>query len=138
MKIRYSGQIGEEGLSMDGQIVEEGGVLFTLPLTETSLNSAFYISADFPGIGESLNRGLYVVRVKDNTNNIYRGQGNLIWDGVKEISILDLDNSSFTREEIMQIRDALGIDGDKMVAREGQLQKKSEYPYNEIIDTTKI
>lgn len=138
MKIKYSGQIGEEGLSMEGHIVDEGAVLFTLPLIETTVGSAFYVSAVFPQIGQSLSRGLYVVRVKDNDNNIYRGQDKLIWDGVKEISLLDLDNSSFTVEEVMQIRDALGIDGDKMVAREGQLQKKSEAPYNEIIDTTKI
>lgn len=49
-----------------------------------------------------------------------------------------LVNQAMSPAEKDQWRDALGVDGDKSVARGGQLQKKSEAPYNNTIDTNWI
>lgn len=46
--------------------------------------------------------------------------------------------ADWTTNEKKQMRDALGIDGDKRVARDGQLQEKSEQPNNDIINTNDI
>jgi len=46
--------------------------------------------------------------------------------------------ADWTVIEKKQIRDALGIDGDKRVARGGQLQKKGEAPFNSTIDTINV
>lgn len=52
--------------------------------------------------------------------------------------IISTSEEGWTDIEKKQIRDALGVDGDKAVSRGGQLQEKSEYPYNSTINTNDI
>lgn len=134
MKLKYYGTSYENGLTLNIDLFNSKGVpvIENIPLTETVISSSVYISGNILD-GIALAPGVYVTRVKDATG-VFLGFDELIFNGVREITLLEL---KFMSElELRQLRDALGIDGDKMVARDGQLQKKSESPYNTIIDTT--
>lgn len=93
--------------------------------------------------------GQYSVILEGSNNNIFDVQNGILQQN--QVQIIsnnsaglvvsnNSNNQSSTWEdnEKKQIRDALGIDGDKHIATGGQLQKKSEYPYNLTIDTKDI
>jgi|AntDeeMinimDraft_6_1070357.scaffolds.fasta_scaffold11784_2 hypothetical protein len=141
MKIKYWGYTHEKGREFKADIFDREGepVISNISLTETVVDtSAIYISEDLLDTNNSLEAGIYVERVVeiDNGEEIIVSHREMLFDGLKELSLLDV--SLLSENETMQLRDSLGIDGDKMVARNGQLQKKSEYPYNSTIDTNDI
>ena len=63
-----------------------------------------------------------------------------ITQGISDLlsTAVGTSGEDWTIVERKQIRDAVGIDGDKKVARGGQLQKKSEYPNNDAVDSTEL
>jgi hypothetical protein len=52
--------------------------------------------------------------------------------------VVNNGTESWSLSEKKQIRDSLGIDGDKQIAKGGQLQEKSESPFNSTINTNTI
>lgn len=140
MKIKYFGTAYEKGLTLTLSIFDKEGqeVGTGHTMTETGVDSAIYRTENVIDENAILPKGVYVGRIEDTISGTFLGFNTFIWNGVKEVTLETLDKNTWTEQEMMQIRDAFGIDGDKMVAREGQLQKKSEAPYNSIIDTTKI
>jgi len=92
--------------------------------------------------------GQYTVQLEGSNNDIWDvGGGILVQNQVQVIptnsaglitSGSGAGQGSWNTAERKQLRDALGIDGDKTIAKGGQLQKKSEYPYNSTIDTKEI
>lgn len=137
MKIKYYGTSDEKGLNLSVSLFDREGipVFQNFPMTETGTNTAIYKTENVFNTIPPINAGVYVSRVEDSNGN-FLGYDEIIFNGARIITLLDL--KFFTEKELMQLRDALGIDGDKMVARRGQLQKKSEYPDNTIIDTNEI
>lgn len=137
MKIKYFGTSWEIGLTLSVTIYNKDGIAVGVPysLTETAIDSGIYISEEINNLDGNLPKGVYTSIVKD-IENIRRGFDEFIWDGSKEATLTDI--KLWTAQEQAEIRDALGITGDKSVANGGQLQKKSELPYNGIIDTTSI
>lgn len=137
MKIKYFGTAYEKGLTLTVSLFDSDGtpVYEGFPMTETGTDTAIYRTDNIFETIPSLSAGIYITRVQDSSGN-FLSYGELIFNGLKEITLMEL--KFLNEKELMQLRDALGIDGDKMVAREGQLQKKSEYPYNEVIDSTNI
>lgn len=137
MKIKYFGLEDEKGLELTVSIFDREGVPVeeAIPMTETGENTCIYKTDNVLLLTGNLNAGIYVTRVQ-NSDGAFLGYDEIIFNGVKEITLLEL--KFMTTQELMQLRDALGIDGNKMVARNGQLQKKSEYPANKIVDTTKF
>lgn len=140
MKIKYFGTSWEKGLTLVTKLFDHEGsqVGSDHAMTETGVDSAIYRTENVIDENAILPKGVYVGRIEDTISGTFLGFNTFIWNGVKEVTLETLDKNTWTEQEMMQIRDAFGIDGDKMVAREGQLQKKSEAPYNSIIDTTKI
>jgi len=136
MKLKYYGTSYENGLTLKIDMFNSEGIpaIQDIVLTETVLNSCVYISEDILQ-GVTLKVGVYVSRVKDS-KGVFLGFDEIIFNGVREITLLEL--KFMTELELMQLRDALGIDGDKAVASRGQLQKKSEEPYNKWQDTNDI
>lgn len=137
MKIKYFGTEYEVGLTLISSIFNsEGYPLYQgFPMIETGNDTAIYISEDIFNYITFLPPGVYITRVQ-NSKGEFLGYEEVIYDGEKQITLLDIQ--FMTDREKMQLRDALGIDGAKTVAKEGQLQKKSEYPYNSTIDTNNI
>ena len=131
MKIKYWGAEYERGLILTADLFDTEGnrVLAGLPMEETGVDTAIYKTQNITTI---LAPGVYVTRIIDADGN-FIGHDELIFNGIREVTLLELKFMS--EKELMQLRDALGIDGNKMVARDGQLQKKSEFPYNKIIDS---
>lgn len=138
MKIKFWGKEYQKGLNLtanlyntEGDLVHQGFVM-----TETVLGeSAIYKTANIFDTISPISAGIYVVRIVED-NNLFIAHEEIIFNGVRDITLLELKFMS--EKELKQLRDALGIDGDKSVARDGQLQKKSEYPYNSTIDTNNI
>lgn len=134
MKIKYWGAEYETGQTLTADLFDTEGtpVVTGLAMTETGTNTAIYKTE---AITTLLSPGIYVARIIDD-EGFFLGHNEIIFNGLKEVTLMEL--KFLTETELMQLRDALGIDGDKMVARSGQLQKKSEYPTNELVDSTKI
>lgn len=92
--------------------------------------------------------GQYSVQLQNSNNNIWDiGGGILVQNQVQVIPTNSAGliigsggtgGSTWTNPEKKQIRDALGVDGDKAVAKGGQLQQKSEYPNNSTVNTQTI
>jgi hypothetical protein len=136
MKIKYFGFEYEKGLTLTASIFDKEGnpIQQNIAMIETGVDTCIY-KTDNVLSTLSLSAGIYVTRIQ-NEEGEFLGYDEVIFNGVREITLLEL---KFMSElELKQLRDALGIDGDKMVARDGQLQKKSEYPYNSTIDTNDI
>lgn len=135
MKIKYYGTSNEKGLNLTVSVFDKEGVpvFEKFPMVETGTNTAIYKTENVFNRISFMNPGVYISRIEDSEGH-FLGYDEIIFNGVREVSLLDL--KFMTQGELMQLRDALGIDGDKMVARDGQLQKKSEYPYNNLIDST--
>jgi hypothetical protein len=133
MKIKYWGAEYEKGLLLTADLFDKEGtpVLQGISMQETAVDSAIYITDN---INTALPPGVYVTRIIDNEGN-FIGHDEILYNGLREVTLLELKFMSET--ELMQLRDALGLDGDKMVARGGQLQNKSEAPYNEMVNTTR-
>lgn len=138
MKLKYWGTAYEKGLTLTADLFDlEGAVIYTgFAMTETAIDSAIYKTINVLDTLGTLDAGIYVVRIIDSVSGDFIGHQELIFNGVEEITLFQL--RFLTDIELMQLRDALGIDGDKILAKGGQLQKKSESPYNDIIDTTNI
>jgi hypothetical protein len=139
MKIKYFGTSWETGMTLTAKIYDYDGqeVGTGHSMTETAPNTGIYATGNIIDQNDPLSKGLYVSIIED-ASGIRRGYNEFIWDGIKEVTLDTLDNNTWTPEEMRQIRDALGVDGDKSVATDGQLQKKSEEPYNNIVDTNKL
>lgn len=137
MKIKYFGAAYEKGLSLTASLFTLEGVPVHqgFPMTETGVETAIYITSNIFSVIDPINPGIYVIRIEDSEGE-FLGYDEVIFNGMKEVTLLDM--KFMTEKELMQLRDAIGIDGDKMVARNGQLQKKSEYPYNNVIDTSTL
>lgn len=137
MKIKYFGTEDDIGLTLTASLFNnEGYPLYQgFTMQETGNNTAIYISEDIFTKINFLPPGVYVTRVQ-NDKGEFLGYDEIIYDGSKQISLLDIQ--FMTDREKMQLRDALGIDGPKTIAKNGQLQKKSEYPYNSTVDTNDI
>lgn len=140
MKIKYFGTSWEKGLALTTKVFDYEGIEVGIghTMTETGVDSAIYKTENIIDENDILVKGLYVARIQDTIAGTFLGYNTFIWDGVKEVTLATLDTNTWTEEEMMQIRDAVGIDGDKSVASGGQLQKKSESPYNQTIDTTNL
>lgn len=140
MKIKYFGTAYEKGLTLTLSIFDKEGqeVGTGHTMTETGVNSSIYKTEDIRDPANPLPKGLYVSRIQDTVAGAFLGYNNFIWDGVKEVTLETLDKNAWSEEEMMQLRDALGIDGDKAVASGGQLQTKSESPHNEYVNTNKL
>ena len=85
--------------------------------------------------------GTIVIRgVVELTDNSGAGCTVITSGTVTELASISVGNidSDWTTQERKQIRDALGVDGDKSVAKGGQLQEKSEYPNNSTVNTQTI
>lgn len=91
----------------------------------------------------------YTVQLIGSNNNIFDTQNGILNQNQVQViptnsaglivsSTLSFGASTWEEVEKNQIRDALGIDGNKAVARGGQLQEKSEYPNNSTINTNDI
>jgi hypothetical protein len=134
MKIKYFGTANEKGLTLTASLfTSEGDVVHQgFSLVETGVNTAIYKTDNIFDTIEPISAGIYVARIEDSSG-VFRGFQEIIFNGVREITLLEL--KFLTEKELMQLRDALGLDGDKRVAKGGQLQKKSEAPYNNTIDT---
>ena len=132
MTIKYYNTAHETGLTLKANLYNSQGVIVQANIPLSEVNGVF-ISGEIqpPSVG------VYVVRIIDSQGN-FLGHGEIAWDGIREIDLNTVNQKLWTEVEKMQIRDAQGIDGDKMVARNGQLQKKSEYPYNKTIDSKTI
>lgn len=139
MKIKYFGTSWEIGLTLSATIYNRNGVMIgtSHPLTETALESGIYISDEINNSIGIMPRGIYV-SVVTNVDGERMGFDEFAWDGANDINKETIDAKLWNELEKMQVRDALGVDGDKVVASEGQLQKKSEYPHNSTIDTNTI
>jgi hypothetical protein len=135
MKIKYFGTAEETGLVLTASLFNnEGDVVYQgFYMTETGTGTSIYKTGDIFATIDPIPAGIYIARIKDVVNNVFLGYDEIIFNGVKEVTLLDI--KFMTDRELMQLRDALGIDGNKFIARGGQLQKKSEAPYNNIIDT---
>lgn len=136
MKLKFWGKEWQKGLTLTADLYStEGDLLHAdFPMTETVVgSSAIYRTANIFNTIDPLKAGIYVVRVKNSSDSTFVAHYELIFNGAREITLLEL--KFLTNKELMQLRDALGLDGDKMVARDGQLQKKSEAPYNNTVDT---
>jgi hypothetical protein len=136
MKIKYFGFEYEKGLILNASIFDKEGnpIQQNITMIETGVDTCIY-KTDNVLSTLSLSAGIYVIRIQ-NEEGEFLGYDEIIFNGVREITLLEL---KFMSElELRQLRDALGIDGDKMVARDGQLQKKSEYPYNTVVDTREL
>lgn len=142
LKVVYPGTQGDTGLTLTASLLDIEGTTIqeNIPLVEVGTTSLF-VSNDLQEVGEPFENGLakgdYIVRILGESSE-QRGLGHFSWDGKKQITNVTIDDKLWTEIEKMQIRDAQGIDGDKRVARDGQLQKKSEEPNNDIIDTNKF
>jgi hypothetical protein len=134
MTIKYFGTSYEKGLNLKVNIFDSDGsiVVPDLSMTETGTNTAVYKTDNYVG---ALDPGLYVARVENVTDGTYLGFEDIIFNGMRQVTLLEL--KFLTEVELMQLRDAVGIDGDKMVARGGQLQNKSEAPYNDLVNSVK-
>ena len=94
--------------------------------------------------------GQYTVQLLGSNNNIFDVQAGILAQNQVQViptnsaGLIVTTNNNMTgsgtweEAEKKQIRDALGIDGDKAVAKGGQLQEKSEYPNNSTINTQTI
>jgi hypothetical protein len=133
MKIKYWGTEYEKGLTLTASLFDKEGdpIVQGIPMQETAVDSAIYKTDT---INTVLSPGVYVTRIIDNEGS-FIGHEEILYNGFREVTLLELKFMSET--ELMQLRDALGLDGDKMVARGGQLQNKSEAPYNTIINNVK-
>jgi hypothetical protein len=139
MKLKYWGAEYEKGLTLTADLyTTEGEPIHTgFTMTETVIDSsAIYATDNIFDTISVMKAGIYVIRIVDAISGCFLGHRELIFNGAKEISLLEI--KFMTQPELMQLRDALGIDGDKLIAKDGQLQKKSEGPYNNIVDTNKL
>lgn len=136
MVIKYFSTSSEVGLTLTVNLYSNQGSLIYSGLPMTEVSDGVYSTGNIFEVNPVLPLGRYVVRIINEGE--FLGHGTIYWDGVTEIDPNTIDAKLWSEREKMQIRDAQGIDGDKMVARNGQLQKKSEYPYNETIDTKNI
>lgn len=97
-------------------------------------------SYDLYTLPQVLPLGVYTVRI--HYDDVVVTHKQLIWDGLKEITLADLTGDAsglgLSEDNIKELRDALGLSGAKKLAKGGQLQKKSEYPYNNTVDSTDI
>lgn len=94
--------------------------------------------------------GQYTVQLLGSNNNIFDVQGGILVQN--QVQVIPTNSAglivstnagmggsgSWDEAEKKQIRDALGVDGEKKVATGGQLQEKSEYPFNSTINTNTI
>jgi hypothetical protein len=140
MIIKYFGTSWETGLTLTTKIFDYNGqeVGTGHALTETGVDTAIYKTESIIDENNILPKGVYVARVQDDTSGNFLGYDTFIWDGIKEVTLATLDTNTWTEQEMMQIRDALGIDGNKSVATGGQLQYKSEEPQNSVVNTTNL
>lgn len=135
MNIKYWGKEWEKGLSLTADLFDnEGNLVHSgFILTETVAgSSAIYRSASIFDTLAPLSTGMYVVRIQDSQGRFLDCR-ELAFNGVKEVTPLEF--KFWSEENQMEFRDALGLTGAKKVATGGQLQKKSEAPHNEIVDT---
>lgn len=138
MKLKYWGLDWQKGLSLTADLYDNEGIPIYkgFPMSETVNNdSAIYRTENIFDTIPLIGAGIYVVRIITESGE-FIGHQEIIFNGIREVTLLELKFMS--EKELMQLRDALGIDGDKMIAKDGQLQKKSEYPYNNTIDSRKI
>ena len=137
MKIKYFGTSWEKGLTLTASLFNnEGAVIHQgFPMIETGVDTAIYTTQDIFDTISRMMPGIYVTRI-ESLQGEFLGYDEVIFNGIREITLLDI--KFMTEQELMQLRDALGIDGNKMVAAGGQLQKKSEAPHNNIIDTNNL
>ena len=140
--LKYAGTQGDVGLILTATLINDQAQITAsnIPLTEIG-TSGLFISNNLLEVGETfengLNKGTYLIRVIGESNE-QRGVGVLEWDGTEEITSNDIKDRLWEEIEKKEIRDALGVSGDKAVASGGQLQKKSEEPYNKWQDTNDI
>jgi len=92
--------------------------------------------------------GAYSVQLLGSNNNIFDIQNGILVQN--QVQVIPTNSaglivspilggaSTWEEAEKKQIRDALGVDGNKRVAKGGQLQEKSEYPNNSTINTNII
>jgi hypothetical protein len=140
MIIKYFGTSWETGMTLTTKIFDYNGqeVGTGHAMTETGVDTAIYKTDSIVDENNMLPKGVYVARTQDDIDGTFLGYGTFIWDGIKEVTLETLDTNTWTDQEMMQIRDALGIDGNKAVATGGQLQYKSEEPSNELVNTNII
>lgn len=139
MKLKYWGKAWQKGLTLTADLYKSDGtpVYTGFPMTETvEGESAIYSTANVFNTIPMLSAGIYVCRIIDSSDGEFVGHSEIIFNGAREITLLEL--KFFTDKELMQLRDALGLDGNKLIAKGGQLQKKSEAPHNNIVDTNKL
>ncbi len=138
MEIKYFGKDNEGELALVVDLFDNDVNPIISGLTMTQIaGTTFYKTASIFLSIPSLAKGTYVVIIRETTGKS-RGHFEFDWNGTNVVNKNEINDKLFSHGEKRQLRDAIGIDGDKSIATGGQLQKKSESPYNNSVDTNEI
>lgn len=136
MKLKYWGKAYETGLTLTADLFDNEMNLIHSGFSMSELNTSNYATTNIFTVISPISAGIYVMRIKDSVTGDYLGHEEFVFNGTKVLNLLDIQ--FLTDKEKMQLRDALGLDGDKVLAKGGQLQMKGEGPYNATVNTNKI